>query len=101
MLEALGNGVKGGKWFSLTDKVYRPSTLQRAWRKVFSNKGAAGVDRQSVKAFSHRADVYLKELSESLARSSYRPAAVKRVDIPKGRGQTRPLGIPTVKDRIV
>jgi RNA-directed DNA polymerase len=59
------------------------------------------VDRQSVEAFSQRADTYLKELSESLAQGHYRPAAVKRVDIPKGKGQTRPLGIPTVKDRIV
>ena len=101
MLEALVNGVKGGKWFSLIDKVCRPSTLLRAWRKVYSNKGSAGVDRQSVEAFSHRADTYLKELSDSLAQGHYRPAAVKRVDIPKGKGQTRPLGIPTVKDRIV
>ena len=101
MLEALVNGVKGGKWFSLIDKVYRPSTLTRAWRKVFSNKGSAGVDRQSVEAFSQRADTYLKELSDSLAQGRYRPAAVKRVEIPKGKGKTRPLGIPTVKDRIV
>ena len=46
MLAALGNGVKGNKWFSLIDKVYRPSTLQAAWEQVRSNRGAAGIDRK-------------------------------------------------------
>ena len=54
MLAALDNGVKGGKWFSLIDKVYRPGTLQAAWRKVAANAGAAGVDRQSVEQFAAR-----------------------------------------------
>jgi RNA-directed DNA polymerase len=101
MLEALGNGVKGGKWFSLIDKVYRLSTLEKAWEKVRGNKGAAGVDKQSVKAFESKAEVYLKELSEALKEDRYTPSAVRRVDIPKGGGQSRPLGIPTVKDRII
>ena len=101
MLEALANGVKGGKWFSLIDKVYRPNTLEAAWRKVAGNRGAAGVDRQSIEAFSHKAEAYLEELSLSLQQGMYRPAPVKRVEIPKSKGQTRPLGIPTVKDRIV
>lgn len=100
MLEALESGVKGGKWFSLIDKVYRLSTLEVAWELVARNKGAAGVDGQSVEGFSRKADVYLRELSEDLARGRYRPAAVKRVEIPKGGGKMRPLGIPTVKDRI-
>jgi len=52
MLAALGNGVKGNKWFSLIDKVYRPSTLQSAWEQVKSNRGAAGVDRQSIEGFA-------------------------------------------------
>ena len=101
MLAALGNGVKGGKWFSLIDKVYRPETLATAWRKVQANRGAAGVDRQSVAKFAARAPVYLAELSQSLKEGRYRPEAVRRVDIAKGPGKTRPLGIPTVKDRIV
>jgi RNA-directed DNA polymerase len=101
MVSALGNGVKGGKWFSLVDKVIRPTTLETAWHKVAGNKGAAGVDGQSVERFAAGAELYLSELHESLKSGSYRPSPVKRVDIPKGPGQTRPLGIPSVKDRIV
>ena len=101
MLSALGNGVKGGKWYSLIDKVYAPATLELAWTKVQANKGAAGVDGQSVDRFAAKADVYLSELATALREDSYGPQAVKRVEIPKGDGRTRPLGIPTVKDRIV
>jgi RNA-directed DNA polymerase len=101
MVSALGNGVKGGKWFSLIDKVVRPTTLDGAWQRVARNKGAAGVDGQSVERFSFQQQRYLAELQLSLANGSYRPSPVKRVEIPKGDGKTRPLGIPTVKDRIV
>lgn len=101
MLAALENGVKGGKWFSLIDKVTRLRTLEIAWQKVAANRGSAGVDGQSVKRFGHRATEYLQELSQALKSGSYRPEPVKRVEIPKGPGKTRPLGIPVVKDRIV
>jgi len=101
MVSALGNGVKGGKWFSLIDKVIRPTTLQAAWQRVARNRGAAGVDGQSVERFAHDAERYLTELQASLADGSYRPRPVRRVEIPKADGKTRPLGIPTVKDRIV
>jgi RNA-directed DNA polymerase len=101
MVSALGNGVKGGKWFSLVDKVHRPTTLEAAWRKVARNKGSSGIDGQSIDRFAAGAALYLAELHETLKRGQYRPSPVKRVDIPKGGGQTRPLGIPTVKDRIV
>lgn len=101
MLSALGNGVTGGKWYSLIDKVYAPATLEFAWKKVQANEGAAGVDGQSVERFAAKADEYLVELATALREGSYRPQAVKRVEIPKGDGRTRPLGIPTVKDRIV
>ena len=101
MLAALDNGVTGGKWFSLIDKVYRPATLQAAWRKVAANAGAAGVDRQSVEQFAARAEVYLGELEAALKAGRYEPLAVLRVEIPKGPGKVRPLGIPAVKDRIV
>jgi RNA-directed DNA polymerase len=101
MVSALGNGVKGGKWFSLIDKVVRPTTLDIAWQRVARNKGAAGVDGQSIERFGYQADRYLGELQRSLTEGSYRPDPVKRVEIPKGDGKTRPLGIPTVKDRIV
>lgn len=101
MLEALGNGVQGGKWFSLIDKVSRLTTLQAAWEKVKANKGAAGIDGQSVSAFGHQAPRYLQELHEALKAGTYRPAPLKRVEVPKGPNQTRPLGIPVVKDRVV
>ena len=101
MVSALGNGVTGGRWYSLMDKVYAPATLEAAWRKVRSNRGAAGVDGQSVERFAAKADEYLAELATALREGSYRPQPVKRVEIPKGDGGKRPLGIPAVKDRIV
>jgi RNA-directed DNA polymerase len=101
MLEALVNGVKGGKWFSLIDKVYRSETLRLAWKAVRRNAGAAGVDKISVRKFEREAGKYLAELEEELKNRKSRPMPVKRVMIPKGPGQTRPLGIPVVKDRIV
>jgi RNA-directed DNA polymerase len=101
MVSALGNGVKGGKWFSLVDKIVRPATLEAAWRKVERNKGSIGIDGQSIERFAAGAELYLAELHETLKSGLYSPSPVKRVDIPKGNGQTRPLGIPTVKDRIV
>ena len=101
MLAALGNGVKGNKWFSLIDKVYRLSTLEAAWQQVKANKGAAGIDRQSIEGFAANELEYLSELARDLEQGKYRPQAVRRVEIPKAGGKTRPLGIPTVKDRIV
>jgi RNA-directed DNA polymerase len=101
MLAALGNGVKGGKWYSLIDKAYHPRTLKAAWKKVASNRGAAGVDKISVKRFGSNAQFYLEELERELRNGTFQPSAVRRVHIPKDRKKTRPLGIPTVKDRIV
>ena len=101
MLAALGNGVKGNIWFSLIDKVYRLSTLQAAWQQVKANQGAAGIDQQSIEAFAANEQVYLSELAKDLEQGKYQAQAVRRVDIPKAGGKTRPLGIPTVKDRIV
>jgi RNA-directed DNA polymerase len=101
MLAALDNGVQGGKWFSLIDKVYRPQTLAAAWQQVQANRGAAGIDGQSVGRFAAQAERYLGELAEELKTGRYRAAPVRRVEIAKADGKTRPLGIPTVKDRIV
>lgn len=101
MLSALVNGVKGNKWFSLIDKAERLTTLAVAWRKVASNGGAAGVDRQSIERFAANSDEYLNELAQTVKERSYRPQPVRRVEIPKSDGKRRPLGIPTVKDRIV
>lgn len=101
MLAALDNGVKGSKWFSLMDKVYALPTLTLAWQRVMANKGAAGIDRVSIERFEANAGYYLQELHNRLKNQTYRPNAVKRVYIPKSDGKQRPLGIPTVKDRIV
>ena len=101
MLSALDNGVEGGKWFSLIDKAMALKTLEAAWQKVRVDEGAAGVDGLSIGRFAAKTDLYLSELTTALREGTYRPQAVKRVEIPKGDGKTRPLGIPTVKDRIV
>lgn len=101
MLTALENGVKGGRWHSLIDKVYKPEVLAQAWLRVRKNKGAAGVDQVSIKRFEAHSSRYLEELSQKLKSGSYIPHEVRRVYISKPNGQQRPLGIPTVKDRIV
>lgn len=101
MLAALDNGVKGGKWFSLIDKVYTLKTLEAAWRKVRGNNGSAGVDDISIERFDADAEKYLTEVSEALKAGTYEPQPVKRVYIPKGKGKKRPLGIPVVKDRVI
>jgi RNA-directed DNA polymerase len=102
MLAALQHGVKGGKWFSLMDKVAAERTLALAWERVKRKKGSPGVDRQSIAMFDAHADRYLHELSEDLRSGTFRPQAVKRTWIAKpGRKEERPLGIPTVKDRVV
>jgi RNA-directed DNA polymerase len=102
MLDALDNGVKGGKWFSLRDKLYAPANLAAAWAKVRRNRGAAGVDGQSIARYEAQADRYLNELHHALKSGNYEPQPVRRRWIPKpGTTEERPLGIPTVKDRIV
>lgn len=101
MLAALESGVKGGRWYSLMDKVLAPRTLQAAWKRVQANRGSQGVDGVSVRRFAGRAEQYLAELQQALANGSYRPEPVKRVEIPKASGGSRPLGIPAVKDRVV
>jgi len=102
MLAALAAGVKGNKWFSLIDKVGRMDTLERAWEKVQSNAGASGVDRITVEYFDKGSQKRLLALKEQIMEGSYQPQAVKRVWIPKlGSAEKRPLGIPTVRDRVV
>lgn len=102
MLTALEQGVKGGKWYSLIDKVQSETTLKAAFTEVAANKGAAGVDHVSVERFAKDKDANLRRLSEKLRRGSYRPQQIRRHYIPKlGSTEMRPLGIPTVRDRTV
>jgi RNA-directed DNA polymerase len=102
MLDALEKGVKGGKWFSLIDKVSSRKSLQAALERVRQNGGAAGVDHQTVEMFCQTEEENLTELSERLRDGQYEPQAVRRVWIPKeGSKELRPLGVPTVRDRVV
>lgn len=102
MLTALEEGVKGGKWFSLIDKVSAPRVLLRAFEKVKANGGAAGVDHQTIAMYEQRLAQHTEYLARTLTEGSYQPAAVRREWIPKpGSKEKRPLGIPTVRDRVV
>src|SRR5215813_12103631 len=83
MLTALENGVKGGQWFSLIDKVYAPGNLQRAFARVKARAGAAGVDHQTVEMFEAHLEENLDQIAQSLKGGTYRPQPVKRVWIPK------------------
>jgi len=93
--------LKKRKWYSLYDKVYAQSNLERAWEKVRSNKGAGGVDRQTIASFERKKEQELRELHRLLREKRYRPHALRRVYIPKANGEQRPLGIPTIRDRVV
>jgi RNA-directed DNA polymerase len=102
MLNALETGVKGGKWYSLFDKVRAPKVLRAAFKSVKVNKGGAGIDHQTVEGFGNNLEENIKRISLQLKEGIYQPQAVKRVWIPKpGKSKKRPLGIPTVRDRVV
>ena len=102
MLAALEQGVKGGKWYSLIDKLQSETTLRAAFAQVEANRGAAGVDHVSVEHYAKEVDANLRRLSEELRTGSYLPQQIRRHYIPKpGSGEMRPLGIPTVRDRVV
>ena len=92
MLTALETGVKGGKWFSLMDKVVSPRTLACAWERVRRNRGAAGLDRISVTVFERNAQQYLAELHEQLKSAQYQVQGVRRTYIEKAGGGQRLAG---------
>ena len=102
MLTALEQGVKGEKWFRLNDKIFAERNLLASFQKVARNGGASGVDHETVEGFERRLPGAILELSEDLRHERYTPRAIRRVHIPKpGTMETRPLGIPTVRDRVV
>jgi RNA-directed DNA polymerase len=102
MLATLEQGVKGGKWFRLFDKVFAERNLWTAFQQVARNGGAAGVDHETVQTFERQLPDSIWELSDRLRSSVFQPQAIRRVEIPKpGSTETRPLGIPTVRDRVV
>ena len=102
MLATLERGIKGGKWFSLIDKVWKRENLESATKQVLRNKGGAGVDGQTCEKYRRNAPERLERLQEQIKSGSYNPPPVKRVWIEKlGSKELRPLGIPTVETRVV
>ncbi len=92
----------GRRFHALFDRIFRSDVLLEAWKRVQKNKGAAGVDSQTLAAVrEYGAERLLAELQRDLRQGVYRPRPVRQVLIPKPKGGVRPLGIPTVKDRIV
>jgi len=102
MLATLETGIEGGKWFRLIDKVWNPKNLESSLQKVVAKGGSAGVDHQSARQIEVHKDQTIAKLEQELRASQYQPQAVKRVWIPKaGSKEKRPLGVPTLRDRIV
>ena len=102
MLATLERGVKGGKWYSLIDKVWSQNNLTSAMEQVCRKKGSAGVDGQSTEAFRRNSVSILPFIQKQLQNGEYQPKPVKRQWIEKlGSKELRPLGIPTVRDRTV
>jgi RNA-directed DNA polymerase len=102
MLTTLEQGVEGGTWFRLFDKVFAERNLWAAFQQVAQNGGAPGVDHVTVQDFEKRLPDPIWELSDALKAGQFTPQVIRRVQIPKpGSTETRPLGIPTVRDRVV
>jgi group II intron reverse transcriptase/maturase len=90
------------RFHALYDRIYRSDVLWEAWKRVSRRGGAAGVDRETIQAIRQRgAGEFIREIQEALRAGRYRPSPVKRRWIPKADGKRRPLGIPTVRDRVV
>jgi RNA-directed DNA polymerase len=102
MLAILEQGIEGGRWFRLFDKVFSERNLWGAFQQVASKGGAAGVDHVSVAQFERGLPEAIWEISDQLRHGTFQPQPIRRVSIPKpGTTETRPLGIPTVGDRTV
>jgi RNA-directed DNA polymerase len=92
----------GRRFHALYDRIYRRDVLWEAWKRVRKNRGAAGVDKQTLAEIeSSGVEAFIESLYKALVSGEYQPSAVKRQYIPKADGKERPLGIPTVRDRVV
>ncbi|MFH1148838.1 MAG: group II intron reverse transcriptase/maturase [Actinomycetota bacterium] len=103
MLAALDRGVKGGRWYSLMDKVRSEDNLRAAFARVKANGGSAGADHQTIEMFGAHLEENLEQLRQELESGTYRPRPARRVWIakPGRKGEERPLDIPAVRDRVV
>lgn len=102
MLTTLIQGVEGDRWFRLFDKVFSERNLGAAFQQVARNDGAPGVDQVTTSEFARQLPDSIWELSDRLQSGTFQPQCIRRVHIPKpGTNETRPLGIPTVRDRVV
>jgi group II intron reverse transcriptase/maturase len=101
-LHAKAKSAPPYRFYALYDKVYRADVLWHAWQCCRANGGSAGVDGQTFETIqAYGEGKWLGELAEELRKQTYRPQAVRRVSLPKPDGKQRPLGIPTIKDRVV
>lgn len=92
----------GRRFHALYDRIYRTDVLWTAWQQVKANRGAAGIDQQTIAEIEQQGETaFILDLQQQLTRKRYRPQPVRRVHIPKPDGRTRPLGVPTVRDRVV
>jgi len=101
-LGAAAKRSPGRRFHALYDRICRSDVLQEAWKRVKRNGGSAGIDKETVGLIREQGEErFLEDLRARLVAGRYRPSAVRRCHIPKGEGKTRPLGIPTVRDRVV
>ena len=93
---------KSRRFHAIYDKIYRDDVLLKAWKQVKANGGSAGIDNKTIKYIEEKElEEFFEEIKSELKGGTYIPKPVKRVEIPKGNGKIRPLGIPVVKDRVI
>ena len=102
MLATLERGIKGGKWYSLDDKVWKMENLQRAVEKVAAGKSPKKTDGRKCRSYAEQSAQRLPQLQRRLQEGSYEPKPAQRIWIPKlGSKELRPLGVPPVENRVV
>jgi RNA-directed DNA polymerase len=102
MLTTLEKGVKGGVWFSLIDKIFSKRNLYSSFRKVKKGRGKSGIDHITIQKFETQLDYNIAKIHAAIKNNTYKPQKILRIEIPKpGTKKKRPLGLPTVRDKVV